>query len=350
MEQITKHNVEAYLLDYQEGNLSADLVPVLMDFLKKHPELNLDPDYSDFPVLEAPRLGYPGVADLFKPGFYLPDLTDAETECIARMEGDLEEREAAAFDQNLAGDSSRALLYESLLRTRLEPDLSIRFPHSNHLKKKRVLLPPVVYPILSIAALLIIAFFVFSPLSEKGSDAIPMASDTTREIIFLNKLAHPSQFDRIARAEPRKLLIPPSQIKEAEPEREEVFLELADRLPVSSVSSLSENPNSDFALVQRLPSYTDPQSYQSLLAFSGEMIRERILGQDPELVKRTRFSFWELADAGLEKLSSIFSLPVDLNRKYNKEGELVSVAFDSRLVAFSTPIHGGRNRQIQEGL
>ena len=105
-----------------------------------------------------------------------------------------------------------------------------------------------------------------------------------------------------------------------------------------------------FAFIHRTLPYPGDTEYQTFLAYTGDVLRERILGQDPDLVKSTKFSLWELADAGIEKVSDFLSLPVDLNREYNDDGKLESVAFDSRLVAFSTPVQGRRNRQFQEGL
>ena len=81
---------------------------------------------------------------------------------------------------------------------------------------------------------------------------------------------------------------------------------------------------------------------QTLGAFAGEMIRKRILGQDPDLVKKTRFSMWELADVGVEKVSDLLRVSADINRQYNADGQLVEVAFDSPLLAFQTPVRAAR--------
>jgi hypothetical protein len=78
--------------------------------------------------------------------------------------------------------------------------------------------------------------------------------------------------------------------------------------------------------------------YQTLLAFTGDFMRKRLLGQDPELVEKSRFSFWELADAGLQKLSDVFGTQADIDRQYSDSGELRSVSFESSLVAFNTPV------------
>ena len=86
--------------------------------------------------------------------------------------------------------------------------------------------------------------------------------------------------------------------------------------------------------------------YQTIWAFSGDLLRKEVLGQDPELVKNTRFSFWELADAGLEKISDVFNTNADIEREYNASGELMAVSFESPLLGFNTPIRRRGEAQI----
>jgi hypothetical protein len=63
-----------------------------------------------------------------------------------------------------------------------------------------------------------------------------------------------------------------------------------------------------------------------------------VLGQDPDLVKQTRFSMWEVADAGINKISSIVGSDAQLNRQYNKDGSVVAVSFNSRLMDVEAPV------------
>lgn len=48
---ITKENIEAYLLDFLEGNLSQFEIKELMDFVALHPEYNNDLELNQFQLM-----------------------------------------------------------------------------------------------------------------------------------------------------------------------------------------------------------------------------------------------------------------------------------------------------------
>lgn len=353
MEKITRNNVEAWMLDYQEGNLSDVRINELLTFLKSHPELPIDPDFSDFLTLEAPVLTCPGKTDLFRTDLNLPELSEDEIDCIARIEGDMIPAEEKIFDTSLEANTEKAVLFQGLKQTILKPDTSIVFENKASLQKRRIQIPMYVYSLVSAAAIIVLGWFIFSS-NEAVQEPPLIAKDTSRQVIYLNKLINPSKFDKIALTDPVKILLAPDANAIVEPVIDPGFAMLsispAGKLPVRLLNSSSPIADKSYAFIHRtLPSREDIE-YQTLLAYSGNVLRERILGQDADFVKKTQFSFWELADAGIDKVSNLLSLPVDLNREYNDDGKLESVAFDSRLVAFSTPINGRRNKQFQEGL
>jgi len=349
MEKINRNNVEAWMLDYQEGNLSDGRINELLAFLESNPELAIDPGFSDFLTLEAPVLTCPGKADLFRTDLILPELSEEEIECIARIEGDMIPSVEKAFDASLEVDAKKAVLFQSLEQAILIPDTSIVYENKPSLQKRVILIPRFVYGLVSAAALLIFAWFIFSP-NDAAQEPPLLAQDTSRQIIYLNKLAHPSRFDKIAMTDPVKIMVIPNDNLISKPESALVSITPAGKLPVRLLQTSLSVTDKNYAFVHRSLPYPEDIEYQTLLAYSGDVLRERILGQDADFVKKTKFSFWELADAGIDKVANFLSLPVDLNRQYNDDGKLESIAFDSRLVAFSTPVQGRRNRQFQEGL
>lgn len=347
MEKITRNNVEAWMLDYQEGNLSDVRINELLTFLKSHPELPIDPDFSDFLTLEAPVLTYPGKSDLFRTDLNLPELSEDEIDCIARIEGDMIPAEEEAFDSSLGANLEKAVLFQSLKQTILKPDTSIVYGEKDSLRKRGIQIPLYVYSLVSAAAIIIFGWFIFSP-NEVIQEPQLIAKDTSRQIIYLNKLINPSKFDKIAMAEPVKILLAPDAKPIIEPIVDHDFALLsispAEKLPVRLLISSSPIDDKSYAFIHRAPPYQEDYEYQTLLAYTGSVLRERILGQDADFVKKTKFSFWELADVGIDKVSNALALPVDLNRQYNDNGKLESIAFDSRLVAFSTPINRRRSK------
>jgi len=341
MEKLTTNNVEAWMLDYQEGNLSDERINELLAFLKSHSELSIDPDFSDFMTLEAPELTYPGKADLFRTDLNLPELSEDEIECIARIEGDLIHVEEKIFDASIEANTKKAILFQTLKQTILEADSNITFENKAGLHRRRIQIPLYVYSLISAVAIIVFGWFIFFP--DTPVQELPvLANDTTPQLIFLNKLVHPSKFDKIATTDPvKRMAVSNISITESITNTESVLVSLlpARKLPLRLLNPSSVVPDKSNAFIYRALPYPGDIEYQTFLAYTGDVLRERILGQDPEFVKKTQFSFWELADAGIDKVSNFLSLPVDLDREYNDDGKLESVVFDSRLVAFSTPIH-----------
>ncbi len=346
MKKINENNVEAWMLDYLEGNLSDGQSKKLLTFVEAHPELGIDPDFSDFHILEAPEIPFAGKADLFRTDINIPELSEEEIDCIARLEGDMIPVKAEAFDKSLESNPEKAALFLSLQQTILKPDTSKFFSNKESLYKKGILIPLNVYRFVSAAAVLILAWVIFTP-RESVQESPLMAQDTSRQIIYINKIVNPGIFDKIAMADP--VMTPAVSSIEAvdDIDRMEESISAVKKLPIREIENSSAINDKSFAFIYRTLPYPEDDDYQTLLAFTGEKIRENILGMDHDLVKKSRFSLWELADAGLEKVAGFFGLPADLKREYNDKGELVVVDFDSRLFAFTTPIRSRRNSQSQ---
>jgi len=121
-------------------------------------------------------------------------------------------------------------------------------------------------------------------------------------------------------------------------EREEVFLAEIISRGISSVEPSEPLDLYADLLITRPSPFDSAEDLESISDFASNVIRERLLGQEREMVKKTRFTLWELADAGLQKLTDKFGINANIDRAYNNEGELVAVSFDSRLIGFEAPI------------
>ncbi len=326
------------MLDYHEGQLSEAEVSRLHNFVEQHHEFSIDPGFDNSLKLSSPNVVYADKTDLYKTDLLLPDLTEEELECLAVLEGDNPTQEVK---------QSNRKLFDQFEKTILVADPDIVFSNKKELHKKRILLPAYVYGAIATAAMLVFAWFIFSP-NTLPVDPLRIAQDSTREVIFLDKLVHPDEFDLIASNTPSKRVVGPTVKKvkaEVFDQRDDVKLSTVQRLVAHEIPSLKTlNMNSSSAFVYRTIPYFETEEYKTFLAFSGEMIRKNILGQDPELVEKSKFSLWELADAGLEKVASTFSVPMDIEREYNDEGELIEVSFDSPLLAFSAPLNTRKGR------
>lgn len=343
MEKITIHTVEAWLLDYHEGNLHPDQVQELQQFLSQHPDLPVDPDFSGFPILSPPDIRMENKTDLYRSDFSVPEASEDDLECIAALEGDLDPKQQALFNDKVNSDPELALLFHRYQKARIHPDPDIRMENKDQLYRKTFKITGLFYTALATAAVLVIAFFLFKPgTTDLPSEQQSIAADSTREVIYLNKLVHPSTYDQIASAEPERKA---AAMKKLPADAEPVF-ELEIRNDGEFVTALSSKkawrviggdpePQATMAM-KNAQQASGP--YLTIWAYSGELIRKNLLGQDPVEVKKNKFSLWEVADAGLERAADLFSIPADIHRQYNEEGDLVEVSFNSPLLAFSTPI------------
>jgi len=361
MDRINKNNYEAFFLDYHEGRLNSEESQMLLAFLQEHPEFY--DEFSDYQeiVLPVPDIQYPDKAELFKTELTIPEEGDWEFKCIAFMEGDMTDEEIQAFEQERHTDPDKAKVLELYLATQSKPDKAIIYENKQALKKKVVLIPRWVYGVVSAAAVIILGWIIFTPGSEI-IDNPQVASDSSRQIIYIDRIAHPGIFEKVASYDSEKPKILESTLVNSGDIRisnealafedtgmvrdSHSFASLGSPQPGKVKSSYHMIPSGSSLFSYRYIPDAEDDEYQTLVAFSGDFIRKQLLGQDPELVKKSRFSLWELADVGLEKVSNIFGTGADIEREYNETGDLVAVSFESALVGFNTPVKRRSGIQI----
>lgn len=131
MSEINRHNYEEFFLDYSEGTLTSLQRIALDDFLRKNPDLKVELEEMDGPVL-TPDAGKFD-SDFLKE---IPFRESFDDFCIARLEGDLSTSTQMAFDAFL--DKNKKSERENLLfqKTILKPDERIVFAQKDQLKKK----------------------------------------------------------------------------------------------------------------------------------------------------------------------------------------------------------------------
>jgi hypothetical protein len=93
---------------------------------------------------------------------------------------------------------------------------------------------------------------------------------------------------------------------------------------------------SNFTLPGERPLTTDDAL--TLPQYALQLFREKVLGEERTLVRRTRFSLWEVAGAGVDKINSLAGTKMKLNREYDAKGDLLAVSFNSRLIDVESPV------------
>ncbi len=353
MNRIDKNNYEAYFLDYHEGRLNSEEEQSVMTFIQDNPEcFDVFEDYQAL-VLPIPDIKYPNKSELFRTEVSMPAVDEWEYLCVAFIEGDLSDKELDNFEKERLSDPEKEKTLNTFLATKSSPDESIHYEQKAELKKKVVLIPRWIYGAVSAAAILVLGWIIFSPFGDK-TDIPQMADEKNREIIYIDKLAHPGKYDRIASLDTKIKHLSNSSVTFLDNqaglsdkglsgdnpiERESyVMLALGSQKPITIHTVPSEMPPSSSVFAFRSIPSVEEDEYQTFFAFSGDLIRKQILKQDPALVEKSRFSLWELADAGLEKLSNIFGTNADIEREYSESGDLLAVSFESALIGFNTPI------------
>ena len=177
MMELNKNNIEAWLLDYHEGNLSEEQELQLIDFLNTHPELKID--LGDLPSFNPEVISFLDKKAL-KHEAMKKKVAGEETLCVRWLENDLSPEEKTAFEKRMEAEprmAQKALLYE---HTRLQPDLSVTYPGKSRLKHRGLIAmrPSTVRWISAIAAVLLIGWFVL-PVMQSGVAPLGPEQKTT---------------------------------------------------------------------------------------------------------------------------------------------------------------------------
>jgi hypothetical protein len=170
---IDKGNIEAYLLDYIEGNLDALLTAELMAFLSENPEYEKwIPEYDGHLCLEAGPL-FEDKGTLKKNFRDVPLINDhnfAEF-CIASTEGLLERKDLARLDEYIGMHPERQHDLDVYGKLVLQPDYLLVYSDKKGLKKREPVVIPVRFLYYAIGAAASIAL-LFLLVSRKPAEPV----------------------------------------------------------------------------------------------------------------------------------------------------------------------------------
>lgn len=147
MNAITKNNYEAFLLDYVEQNLSAEMVAELMLFLEQNPELKIELEEFENTSLITQQ------TPIFEHKETLKQVVTEEL-MIAEIEGLNSIQESKELFEEIAKNQVYAKLFSNYKKTILEP-IPIIFADKKSLKQKETKVIPLYWWISSAAAILL---------------------------------------------------------------------------------------------------------------------------------------------------------------------------------------------------
>ncbi|MCX6225990.1 MAG: hypothetical protein NTV01_14760, partial [Bacteroidia bacterium] len=244
--------------------------------------------------------------------------------------------------------------YAAFRLTRLSPSNKLIYPYKKDLLRKTRVLTPWIITVISAAAVVLLALFLWpdsketlSPSLAKTETVIPEtrnpkpetkqpASDTPQ---LASNTRNPKPKTRHT-----KTVIPvnlkPDTVEI--PKRETVPMNYLSHKSALAGPRIPDPQTTRVLLASSFPSaLIEPATSEDALTlpqYALQLFREKILGEDPKLVRRTRFSVWEVAGAGVNKINDIANTDMKLNREYDAKGDLLAVSFNSRLLDVESPI------------
>lgn len=158
---ITRSNYESFFLDYHEGNLSEALKEELFEFLALHPDLREELEQFASITLDPAPTVFIKKDSLLKKNSVV-DAGDTER-LIALHEGDLSSADARRLQSRFEQEPALRQESEFIARLHIVPDLRVRFPDINSLKKtgRVIAFHSRVYQSLSIAAAIILILLLY---------------------------------------------------------------------------------------------------------------------------------------------------------------------------------------------
>jgi hypothetical protein len=368
-EDINRNNYETWFIDYLDGRLSDEQETMLQEFLRKNPDLKAELDGISGFSLSSPdgeTMDDDFRSRLLKTPEDIPGISTLDQLCIARMEDDLSEDGIRAFDARLAEDEKLEARYEAFRHTRLQADMEVVYPGKKDLLHKTRVLTPWIITAFSSAAILVLALILWpryqEPAADRlagvdaaGTEAPALKPDTTaaepatKPSAVLPEPIAPARDLRLAAAEPARKVSRAKTYREAAGEAPEKTVEQRHFVPMESLARsvrltgvrIPEPQNDRLLLASAFPSgITSTTANEALTVpqYALRLFRERVLGEDRSVVKKTRFSVWEVAGAGVKKINDLAGTKMKLSREYDDQGDLLAISFNSKLVDIERPV------------
>jgi hypothetical protein len=341
--KITRENYEPFFLDYLENNLKEDLIDQFLDFLEQNPDLKEELQLFNHFNLSEEKIIFSGKNQLYKS--VADEKAALENRFIACLEGDLEDSERHLFEDYLANRPELKNELKLFAKTRLIPDPAISFPEKYKLKRKSgsvVLLNWVA----RIAAVVLLLWGINAVIRPVTPPEIPQTAEVISKPIL-----------QVEKAEDKKSISETSEDQnltakiKPQPGTEQIVESVAVESPVENqtIDFKSSEHNTD-ALAEispRMARLESPQNTNQLLMNSAMQaakydktenvlsIEEFLASQAKKVGDKGLLSAKRLARAGLDVASGISGERIGY---IEKNGQIASIEFESKLFAFSIPL------------
>ena len=356
--KINHNNYEAYLIDYLEGNLSAEQEKALQAFLDQHPELAAELEDMSLYQLKAPNLTFENKDALKKNSDQSSPFDDL---CIAWGEKDLDAEQEKELMQRIENNPEDEKTFELYKKLYLHADTSIIYPDKESLKRKSRTIPLSAYISASIAAAAAVLLFIVLPLGQE-TNTIPEKEVITSEQTTEQKPAQeepkliPDQTKEkavIAEEKSTSGQIPPAEKKtNIAKNQEKEKNSKPDDTPSYQENSLKKlasispekieagNGHEQIAAIHNRTYHAGQTSeaYYTLGAYAVYTLRKNVLQQNEEVIASRKVSIWDVLNAGVNGISTMTGKDMELTRQINDQGEVNELAFNSENISFRIPV------------
>jgi hypothetical protein len=343
--KINRNNYEAYFIDYLEGTLDERLVDQFLEFIKLNPDLKEELALFESVSAVPEDISFAKKDTLYKEKY--DSQKEFENAAVAKLEGDLSEKDKFEFNVYLAEHPEKKKEAALFAHTKLKADESVVFAKKNKLYRK-----PLGKTILlwsgRVAAILVLAFVVFSLINKNSSEVIPVNQLAEVEKVKQSKTETTVQEDKKIPVEEKKKvnpkkaeLAPKQELKKEEPEKK----------PNKSIRETTKGRLEEDVVINRIPLEV-PAELKGITASLNVYTPKARMGTmyleypdyypENEMLLadkvKEKFNIGKITKAGLNLAISVS------NERFtyatNEQGKVVEYNYDSRLLAFSIP---GRN-------
>jgi len=355
MNKINRNNYESYFLDFLEGNITPEDSEQLKFFLEANEDLKEELYSFESIAIKNEKSIYPEKVTLKKQSI-LNDNTNGNFDylCIAKIEGDLLEKESKEFDEFIRSNKEKEIEFNRFLLTRLKPDDLISFTDKKSLKRKitpfsrRRMLYPFISAAASVIILLSLYFIVQNGQEEiksyqseiienshdnESANKIPVISNeiekVNNKIIKTNKSKHNKTLNKQIIKQNNNHDTSDQDIIASVNEKE--IMHYIDPVKIE-LNNNSKSPN----IVNRYNYYVVEQveNERNLKTYLSNSFNKYVLQKD----KKEKVEWFDIAQASIKGINKVTGTNMALERVYDEKGNPKSTEFNSKLIAFSAPI------------
>lgn len=325
-------------MDYLDGNLTAGEIDELIDFLSKNTDLAEElKDLDKIRINDDDTLKYEGKS-LLKNDLDMPDVF--EEQCIRFIEGDITPGEKKIFLKEIRNNpeaKKELTLFQSTISA---PDNSVTYKAKNKLLKNE---NPIVLRWWNVAAIIVLMFIVFSTRNYKTdeiyvADIIESSSvdndnktitnesipDVTVSPVIEKENNRPAKTRHIIKKEI------PAEINPVTEENILPEIEISKLTPIENTLVYTGESAPEYELISlnqnTLISDKTGKDYLTIGEFIAQKLNE--FASKENLRKIRNSAFESIKEASEEKFTYTTNL----------SGEVKSIEYQSRLIAFSIPL------------